>query len=630
MRKTIRFLFVLLLAFFAAVGCSSSRHNPITPEKPLANPDLPVVVSDGNTENHSLLGLWSIDFDIENHIATLTPDRSPETHYNATSLIPPPEIIVNSYDPASHVIDVDVTLTNPFNVDVYDVRGIVFVDAVFHYLLNPDNWTPLYDIPSGYPVNPFRAFAKSIPNRKFAAHSQQTENFQIYLPQGNTNVQFAIDASYPGNCEEPYLIENFSQDNLFEYAGSSTTATVYAYDWQDNVNHVSLYCPEITNQDLVPFQDAGSNKWELELVNNRGAGVGDYTGWIIAKSSDSANLALYDMVTIKVISPLPNDPQLVGALYGCNLVKIAAVMDNIVYFRGNPDSDNDWGIPRINITDLQSPEMLDEIPLGSCDILWRCGTPSIEIRGSYAYYIWGVAYNPWNMWIWSYNISIMDISNPSAPEEVFHYPLYNETDETGGTVYLYNNYMYIIKNLYTDYTLMIFDVADPTNAQLLNEIPIAGGQLTRLKNGFLFTYGDVSLEESRIYIYDINDPVHPDLISSFVSDSGSIKDFILYNNLAILSDSGSIKVYDISDPTAVELIGSIYTGSAIYGIAASDGFVYTTGKNAGLRVIDIRVPHNPTLYCTLNDSRIYGDVAVQDNYAYVGAGPNGFFVIKLY
>ena len=168
------------------------------------------------------------------------------------------------------------------------------------------DWTGLYDIPGGEEINPFKAYAKDVGYRKFAGETNHTENLLVYNPPPFRPVQFAVDASYPGNCEEPYSIENFTQGEIFESVGSHTQVTVDVYDWQDDVSEVYLHCPAITNEPESHFELVTSTEWELELVNNAGASHGVYPACMVVRSANSGSLALYDRIEIIVSSGAPS------------------------------------------------------------------------------------------------------------------------------------------------------------------------------------------------------------------------------------------------------------------------------------------------------------------------------------
>ena len=299
MRKFIK-LFILIPAIMLSLSCSNeSKHNSVVPDIQ-SNP----ISSDTNTNsqaiNHTLLGTWQLAFYTKNMKVSIEPDRDMMAHFNITSLIPQPVVEVLAWDPVTKIMDVNVTLYNLFNIGGYDLRLIVFTTNNGITFINPDDWTGLYDIPDGSKINPFKAYAKTNEKRKFSAMSGETEFFQFYIPSGSVNVTIAIDASYPGNCLEPYEIDLISQGKIYDFPGSSGDMLVKVLDWQDDVNNVWFYCPDITGQPLVAFTNVYPNYWKFNLVNNTSATTGQYTGVIIASSTNSGQTYLYDVVNIYI------------------------------------------------------------------------------------------------------------------------------------------------------------------------------------------------------------------------------------------------------------------------------------------------------------------------------------------
>ncbi len=289
-----------LLLLVSIIGCSSKSTTPVQPEI-VVMPSTNESVTEDN--NHILSGIWKAEIDFETLECEVAPDRSSMVHYNVSGGIPFPQIQVNAIHPNGE-IDLDVTLQNTYPIDVYDVRLIIYTNDSTDSFLDPEDWTPLYDIPGGLDINPFRAYSKSEPRRIFAKYSQQTENLRIFLEPGHTWLAFAVDASFPSNCNEPVGIVNFTQGALGNSVGAFTTAEIDVYDWQNDVSEVTLECPEITGQPSVSFSQISSISWQLNLVNDTGAPEGEYTGYIKALSADSGTLALYDQVKITVTGVL--------------------------------------------------------------------------------------------------------------------------------------------------------------------------------------------------------------------------------------------------------------------------------------------------------------------------------------
>ncbi len=293
------FLSTCLVLLLLILGCSGKSTVPTSPSSPAD--DLPFIAAMeiNDSPGHCLAGYWGISIDTEELTATIEPQRHPTAHMCLSGLLTP-LITGISFNP-NGTLDVDITIINPYPVNGYDLRGIMFLDNTFS-LWNPDDWTSLCDTPDGPFFNPFRAYAKDEPNRIFAAYAEHTETYQIYFPDQTAYVGFGIEASYPGNCEEPYSIENFTQEVLFDEVGSEAIVEIDILDWQDDVNQVILMAQNITNEAFTMFTGKVNETWSTTLVNNAGIGPGDYEALIVAFSDGSGGLAHYDWAKI-TISP---------------------------------------------------------------------------------------------------------------------------------------------------------------------------------------------------------------------------------------------------------------------------------------------------------------------------------------
>jgi len=297
------FIAAIFLATLLVTGCSMPG---VAPDELLNNSVRGI--DNGITSTHSLWGMWDICIDTSNLAAAIEPMRNTSTHFNVTSMLVPPacndclEVEVNSYDPVSQILDMDVTLKNPTHIVGHDIRGILFTNDVGHSLLNPDAWTDLYDVPGGMPYNPFKAFAKAAPMRAFAGMTKQTEKYIIHVPKPPQYwaIQYAVDASWPGNCREPYTIENFSQGELFASPGSSTSIKADVRDWQNDVSQVIISAPGITGEADTYLSLISGSTWGGKLTNALGASEGDYAVFIRAYSTDSPVLPLYQAVPLKI------------------------------------------------------------------------------------------------------------------------------------------------------------------------------------------------------------------------------------------------------------------------------------------------------------------------------------------
>jgi hypothetical protein len=287
--RTILVVNIVLILMFA--GCSNRTFSPLTPSP------------DQNPDNTNLLGAYTLNYDPSTGSVSITPDRLANVHFNVTSYLPVPVIKINSWDPVNQIINVDVTISNfnPFSVAGFDLRLIIYTDSIGHVLINDDNYTDLFDIAGGLPINPFKAYAKTLSHRIFAHGESLVENLQIKCPGANFNVRFAIEASYPYNCDEPYSIHDFIQlSEMYDSQNSPCELEVRVDDWQNDVSDVWIYCTEILGPDGAKFKFGSGNHWTKVINNVETAPAGTYNAVLKAQSTGSGTQALYDTVSITV------------------------------------------------------------------------------------------------------------------------------------------------------------------------------------------------------------------------------------------------------------------------------------------------------------------------------------------
>ena len=307
---------VILFLLSLLSGCSGLSQNLVTSydkqEVPYCYGISQTTLGD---RQHVLWGTYNLKFDLDAEQAVVELLRSADAHYNVTDMLLPPscddcvKIKVNSFDTLTRILDVDVTLYNPTTLAGYDVRGILYTDDYGHELRNADDWTALFDIPGGEPRNPFKAFAKDQPKRKFASEASHTEQSLIYIPvpPHYENIKFAVEASFPGNCKEPYSIENFSHEVIYETVDSHGLVAVDVHDWQNDVNKVTLVAPEITGEQFTQLVHQNGDVWVVDLYNKTGVKAGDYQVRIIATSANSGSTALYDYFNLTITQePVPD------------------------------------------------------------------------------------------------------------------------------------------------------------------------------------------------------------------------------------------------------------------------------------------------------------------------------------
>jgi len=301
MKSTISTLLLSIgiLAMLITIGCSSNTSDPLTPLT--ENPALASATAE--TGAHGVLGTYELVFDEENTDLAAIEARGADTHYNITPYIAPHvSASLISWDPITRILEFKLEITNPSALDVFDVRTLFLTDAASGYeLLNPDDYTKLFNPFGPDDVNPFRAYAKSTPSRVFAGGATHGETFEVLIPPPpGGSARLLVECSWPGNCEEAYEISNQAVSNPITTTVSATIS-LDAYDHQNNISAISIDTTPITGG-LTWLTNTGGTLWEGTIINSVGAPAGDYVCRIAAQDTTDP-WELYDFLMFEIDIP---------------------------------------------------------------------------------------------------------------------------------------------------------------------------------------------------------------------------------------------------------------------------------------------------------------------------------------
>ncbi len=266
-------------------------------------------------EGRALWGVYQFIVDPDTLEIEIIADREVNKHFNVTTMLQDPMICPNVNCITVHVAGVEpgqifkigVTLRNPTLQKAYDVRGIMVNQPGKHELTNPDNYTDLW---FGSP-NPFKAFAKSAIKRRFPPASTYTEDYYIHFPGPpfNFNVTYAIDVSWPKNCQEPFWIKDVEVEGEMTPNRGCAFLSLKCFDWNgtEDIESVEVDTYSFSGNITSLEHESGTYNWSGLILNSFQTTVGDYECLISAKSYDSA-LYLYDYVTLSVVEDQLNCP----------------------------------------------------------------------------------------------------------------------------------------------------------------------------------------------------------------------------------------------------------------------------------------------------------------------------------
>jgi hypothetical protein len=228
--KNLKFslLLVIVSSVFLLFGCSGPSDSPTQPD-PALNPE-----RDSSSDARTVLGVYKFLFNPDEGAVSVLPNRELGAHFNVTAFVQPPmcydcvQITGSFYNPPAEEWTLGVLLKNPSVMPGYDVRGLVF-NLGNKWLKNSDGYMDKYLAQE----MSFKAFAKLDPVRAFWPLTANQENYLFHYPIGSgwATVDYIIDASFPGNANEP-IVENISFPYAVENGFLDDPLTVTAFDHQ--------------------------------------------------------------------------------------------------------------------------------------------------------------------------------------------------------------------------------------------------------------------------------------------------------------------------------------------------------------------------------------------------------------
>ena len=169
-------------------------------------------------------------------------------------------------------------------------------------LANPDNYTDLFDNGGPITINPFKAYAKLVLDRKFSPFESYVEPYLLYLEKiGKVNVlDFAVDASWPGRAKEPYQIDAPIVGGEIDDDGANIVPiTVDVFHANNDVSEVWFDFSSMGFENELALTFVSGNTWQLSFQNTEQASAGVYLCIVRAKSS-SSNRNLYGYFNLTV------------------------------------------------------------------------------------------------------------------------------------------------------------------------------------------------------------------------------------------------------------------------------------------------------------------------------------------
>ena len=242
----------------------------------------------------------------------------------------------------------------------------------------------------------------------------------------------------------------------------------------------------------------------------------------------------------------------------------------------------------------------------------------VAVAGSVAYVVdrnWG--------------LRMVDVSNLSSPTQAGFYGPMGYAD--GVTVV--GDYAYVAAGSYGLRVVDISDRAHPTQVGTYEAQGYATSVATAENHAYLATMGG---GEEALHVVDISNPTQPIRAGLFQGPMGQPRDIVLADQIVYIADEFGLRLIDVSNPFAPAELGFIELSewpaggvlSSAVGVAVSGTLAYVATEGAGLKMVDVSNPVNPTLVSVCRWQGHAQDVVVVQGFAYV-ADTDGLTVIDV-
>jgi hypothetical protein len=220
------------------------------------------------------------------------------------------------------------------------------------------------------------------------------------------------------------------------------------------------------------------------------------------------------------------------------------------------------------------------------------------------------------------HVTMVDISDPAQPFEI---GLGHPSLWQAKSMAVVDQHLYLADPNETGVSccLRLFDIADPMRPELISDFHGGIGPVQSMlaRDGLVYVVGGDGLS-----IVDFSEPTTPSKVGFYqvgrLPDFG--RDVLVSGKYAyIAAGRAGLLVVNINDPANPSIVSHHDTAGVAWDLALDGEFVYVADEYNGLRVIDVSNPLNPVgvgVYYLPEQLEFFHSVTVVDGYAYVADG----------
>jgi hypothetical protein len=245
----------------------------------------------------------------------------------------------------------------------------------------------------------------------------------------------------------------------------------------------------------------------------------------------------------------------------------------------------------LRIMDISNPTQPEEV--GYCDTPGNAH--AVAVSGDYAYVADMMC-----------DLRVIDISVPSSPHEVAHL----ETGTMAYDVDCDEQYVYLVDRWDG---LRVIDVSNPLQPTIVGTFLLTMSNILSVEvSGDCAYIGDGSM---RLWIIDISEPNAPNVLATFPMQ-GIPVGMSVAAGMAYVAD-GDMVIVDVSEPTAPALVGSCSISGGARDVAISGNHAYVPTYWSGLTAVNISTPSNPYEVGSCSTNGHADAIAISHGYAYI-------------
>jgi len=135
---------------------------------------------------------------------------------------------------------------------------------------------------------------------------------------------------------------------------------------------------------------------------------------------------------------------------------------------------------------------------------------------------------------------------------------------------------------------------------------------------------------SHLVILNTADPAHPTVIGQTGVLPGMVRGVVVSGAYAyVAAENAGLRIINVSDPANPSEASFYDTPGSAYDVAVSGSYAYVADGDAGLRIINVADPANPSEASFYDTPGSAQDVMISGSYAYVADGDAGLRIINV-